>query len=95
MAFGRLRGPRVQELKSLSSHEAGGRNPGRVLGVTPLGLLPSWQFPPHANSCGLAGHRLPEWARRLRWELASTVGQSKEFLKLAPFLRFDGINRNA
>ena len=48
MASGRLRGPWVQELKSCSpadcpgvvcgNVEAGGRSPGRVPWVTPLGL---------------------------------------------------------
>ena len=61
MAFGRLRGPRVQELKSSGGvvysvqstlPEAGGQSPGRVLGVTPWGLLPLWQFPLHVYSCG-------------------------------------------
>ena len=81
MAFGRLRGLRVAELKSSGGMvysvqstllEAGGRSPGRVLRVTPWGLLPSWQFPTHANSCGLAGHRpagcvsnAPRWTARL------------------------------
>ena len=37
--------------------EAGGQSPGRVLGVTPWGFLPTRQFPTHANSCWLAGHR--------------------------------------
>ena len=57
MAFGRLRGPWVQELKSSGGvvysvqsmlPEAGGQSPGRVPGVTPWGLLPLWQFPTHA-----------------------------------------------
>ena len=48
MAFGRLRGPWVQELKSSGSIlysvqsmplEASGQSPGRVLGVTPWGPL--------------------------------------------------------
>ena len=48
MASGRLRGPRVQELKPSSflraalvvcgNVEAGGQSPGRVPGVTPWGL---------------------------------------------------------
>ena len=48
MAFGRLRGPWVQELKPSSpadcpwvvcgNVEAGGQSPGRVPGVTPWGL---------------------------------------------------------
>ena len=48
MAFGRLRGPRAQDLKSSGGvvysvqsmlPEAGGQSPGRVLGVTPSGPL--------------------------------------------------------
>ena len=35
MAFGRLRGPWVQELKTSAMSEAGGRSPDRALGVTP------------------------------------------------------------
>ena len=70
MAFGRLRGPRVQELKSSGGvlysvqstlPEAGGQSPGRVLGVTPWGPLAAAfavAWAEHANSCGLAGHRL-------------------------------------
>ena len=51
MAFGRLHSLRVQELKPFGwcGHhpEVGGQSPGRVPGVTPQGLLPTWQFPLH------------------------------------------------
>ena len=61
-----------------TSLEAGGRSPGRVPGVTLWGLLPTWQFPTHANSCGLAGHRPSGCVSdALRWKLASFVQEKK------------------
>ena len=96
MAFVRLRGPRVQELKSsggvLYSVQstlpvAGGQSPGRVLGVTPWGPLAAAfavAWAEHENSCGLAGHRLPRRVRSpcFRWPPKSMFDFSAPFRSL-------------
>ena len=100
MAFVRLRGPRVQELKSSggvvysvqsSLPEAGGQSPGRVLGVTPWGLLPTWRFPLHVNSCcdrvGTAFRRVDSLSARHKKKLH--VGSV--FLENPTFIDFVGV----
>ena len=80
MAFGRLRGPWVQELKSSGGvlysvqstlPEAGGQSPGRVLGATPWGPLAAaiavaWADL-HVNLRGCTPPRTLFAARGVQW----------------------------
>ncbi len=77
MAFGRLRGPRVQELKSSGGvvysvqstlPEAGGHSPGRVPGATPWGPLacPAW-ICEGRPACEFAGLHYPSDSVRSAW----------------------------